>query len=158
MRASPAFEVSLHRFGAWRAAVLLLAALGLAAIAAWLITRERPIGLAALITAAFAATMSAGWAISLWRVPAVGLRWDGQIWHLGAPASTPDGAAAGELRVVIDLGPWMLLCFRAAEPERRSPMVWLPVQRRGLEAQWHALRCAVYSPRPAPGTDVAGEH
>ena len=156
MRASPAFEVSLHRFGVWRSAVLLLAALGVAAIAAWLITRERPIGLAAMIAAAFAAAMSVGWAVSLLRVPAVGLRWDGQFWHLGAPVAAPGEATPGDLHVVIDLGPWMLLRFRAAESVRRSPAVWLPVQRRGLEAQWHALRCAVYSPRPAPGADAAG--
>lgn len=155
MRASPAFEVSLHRFGVWRSAVLLLAALGLAAMAAWLITRERPIGLAAMIAAAFAAAVSVGWAVSLLQTPAVGLRWDGQFWHLDVPAATPSEATPGDLRVVIDLGPWMLLRFRAAEPGRRSPAVWLPVQRRGLEAQWHALRCAVYSPRPAPGADVA---
>lgn len=155
MRASPAFEVSLHRFGVWRSAVLLLAALGLAAMATWLITRERPIGLAAMIAAAFAAAVSVGWAVSLLQAPAVGLRWDGQFWHLDVPAATPSEATPGDLRVVIDLGPWMLLRFRAAEPGRRSPAVWLPVQRRGLEAQWHALRCAVYSPRPAPGADVA---
>jgi hypothetical protein len=40
----------------------------------------------------------------------------------------------------------MLLRFTPDAPAR---MTWLPVQRRGLEAQWHALRCAVYSPRPA---------
>jgi hypothetical protein len=51
----------------------------------------------------------------------------------------------GNVAVVIDLGPWMLLRFTADAPPRTT---WLPVQRRGLEAQWHALRCAVYSPRP----------
>ena len=156
MRASPAFEVSLHRFGVWRSAVLLLAALGVAAITAWLITRERPIGLAAMIAAAFAVAVSMGWAVSLLHVPAVGLRWDGQFWHLVAVVAMPDEATPGDLRVVIDLGPWMLLRFSAAEPARRWSAIWLPVQRRGLETQWHALRCAVYSPRPAPGADAAG--
>ena len=155
MRASPAFQVSLHRFGVWRSAVLLLAALGLAVIAAWLITRERPVGLAAMIAAAFAAAVSVGWAVSLAKVPAVSLRWDGQLWHLGAPAATPGDAAPGDLHVAIDLGPWMLLRFRPAVPGHRGRAVWLPVQRRGLEAQWHALRCSVYSPRPAPGADAA---
>ena len=29
-----------------------------------------------------------------------------------------------------------------------QPVVdWLPLQRAGLEAHWHAFRCAVYSPR-----------
>ena len=30
-------------------------------------------------------------------------------------------------------------------------VTWLPVQRRGLESQWHALRCAVYSARSSTG-------
>lgn len=157
MRASPAFQVSLHRFGVWRSAVLLLAALGLAVIAAWLITRERPIGLAAMTAAAFAAAVSVGWAVSLAKAPAVSLRWDGQLWHLGAPAATPGDATPGDLHVAIDLGLWMLLRFRPAVPGHRVRAVWLPVQRRGLEAQWHALRCSVYSPRPEPGADAAAE-
>jgi len=77
-------------------------------------------------------------AVSLWRVPAQSLHWDGQVWQL-------DGVP-GELTAAIDIGPWMLLKFTPEMPGRTS---WLPVQRRGLETQWHALRCAVYSPRPA---------
>ena len=77
-------------------------------------------------------------AVSLWRVPAQSLRWDGQVWQLDD--------VSGELTAAIDLGPWMLLKFAPEMPGRTS---WLPVQRRGLETQWHALRCAVYSPRPA---------
>ena len=77
-------------------------------------------------------------AVSLWRVPVQSLRWDGKVWHLDT--------AAGELKVAVDLGPWMLLLFTPQAPGRAS---WLPVQRRGLEAQWHALRCAIYSPRAA---------
>jgi hypothetical protein len=77
-------------------------------------------------------------AFSLWRVPVQSLRWDGGAWQL-------DGMP-GDLKAAIDLGPWMLLMFTPALPGRTS---WLPVQRRGLETQWHALRCAVYSPRPA---------
>jgi len=36
-----------------------------------------------------------------------------------------------------------------------AAVTWLPVQRRGLQAHWHALRCAVYSPRPDAGVDAA---
>jgi hypothetical protein len=77
-------------------------------------------------------------AVSLWRVPAQTLYWDGRAWQLDA--------VPGELRVAIDLGPWMLLIFT---PDAAARASWLPVQRLGLETQWHALRCAVYSPRPA---------
>jgi hypothetical protein len=37
-------------------------------------------------------------------------------------------------------------------PRRRA--TWLPVQRRGIERQWHALRCSVHSPHAAPGHDT----
>ena len=148
MRAAPAFQISLHRFGVWRGAVMLLAALGLAAIAAWTIDRET---VPAATAGGLVALLVGGLAVSLASVPAVGLRWDGVRWHLGPPGSTSDDAVPGELVVAIDLGPWMLLRFEPAAPPPAPRARWLPVQRRGLEAQWHALRCAVYSPRPAPG-------
>jgi hypothetical protein len=84
-----------------------------------------------------AALLMLACAVSLWRVPAQSLRWDGGVWQL-------DGVP-GELKAAIDLGPWMLLNFT---PEMSGGTSWLPIQRRGLETQWHALRCAVYSPRP----------
>ncbi len=150
MRAAPAFQVSLHRFGVWRGAVGVLATLAIGAIAAWLITHEQPIamgvwGLAALSLAAIAALLA-----STARTPPLDLRWDGRAWHLGSAIDAP---APGELSVAIDLGPWMLLRFA---PAGRGRVRWLPVQRLGIESQWHALRCAVYSPHPAPGDDPTG--
>ena len=137
MRASPACQVSLRRFGAWRIAVIALAVAGAAAMAAWLVGRDSPASAGLSMLVAAAALPMFGCAVSLWRVPAQDLRWDGQAWQLDA--------APGELSVAIDLGAWMLLRFR---PEGQRRNRWLPVQRLGLEAQWHALRCAVYSPRP----------
>ena len=42
---------------------------------------------------------------------------------------------------------WLLL--RIVPEDRSSPLAarWLPVQRKGIPDQWHALRCAVYCPR-----------
>ena len=137
MRASPACQVSLQRFGAWRVAVCSLALAGAAAMTGWLIGRESPVAIGWMMPAAAVALAILALAVSLWRVPAQSLRWDGQAWQLDA--------APGELSVAIDLGPWMLLRFT---PGASSRTRWLPVQRRGLEAQWHALRCAVYAPRP----------
>ena len=137
MRASPACQVLLHRFGAWRIAVIALTVAGAAAMAAWLAGRDPPASAGLLMLVAALALPVFGCAVSLWRVPAQSLRWDGQAWLLDA--------APGELSVAIDLGPWMLLRF---SPERQRRSHWLPVQRRGLEARWHVLRCAVYSPRP----------
>ena len=141
MRASPACQVSLRHFGVWRSAVLGLSLLGVVSVAAWLLRREEALSMPLVAATALAGLLMAILVASLLRTPAVGLRWDGQAWHLDA--------VPGDLAVVIDLGPWMLLRFTPAVPAAR--MTWLPVQRRGLEAQWHALRCAVYSPRPVAG-------
>ena len=139
MRASPACQFSLRRFGAWRIAVFALTGAGAAGMAGWLVGRDPPASVGLLMLVAAAALPMLGCAVSLWRVPAQSLRWDGQVWQLDA--------ASGELSVAIDLGPWVLLRF-SPEGQRRGQ--WLPVQCLGLEAQWHALRCAVYSPRARP--------
>jgi hypothetical protein len=145
MRAAPAFQVSLLRFGVWRGAVFCVCALDVAVTVAWLIARETPLlsTTCALSLSASAALTASGLLAA--NPQAVDLRWDGRAWHLGPAAGEP---VAGKLSVAIDLGPWMLLRFAPALPQTHA--TWLPVQRRGLESQWHALRCAVYSPRPAP--------
>ena len=151
MRAAPACQVSLRRFGVWRGAVLALASLGVLVIAVWLLTRESAPTSLTLIAAGFAAALLVATGVALAKTPAVDLRWDGRTWYLGQPVHEP---VAGDLSVAIDLGPWLLLRFSPAAPEARPRVVWLPVQRRGLEAQWHALRCAVYSPRPSAADDT----
>ncbi len=151
MRAAPPCQFSLQRFGVWRAAVVLVAALGVATMAAWLTLRGSPLSSPTSIAAALVAVLLVAWGVSLARTPAVDLRWDGRTWHLGPPSGEP---VSGELSVALDLGPWMLLRLSPAAAEARPRITWLPVQRRGLESQWHALRCTVYSPRPAPADDA----
>ena len=164
MRASPAFQCVLSRFGVWRAAIAVLASAGVAVLVAWLATRSEPappLGLAAWIGAMLAVPALAA---SLMRVPAVTLHWDGQQWWLARLARSSRAAAAaqidavsGEMDVALDFGGWMLLRFRPMPAARRGSPQWLPVQRSGLEAHWHALRCAVYSPRPAPAREAADQ-
>jgi hypothetical protein len=157
MRASPAFEVTLHRFGVWRAAVLMLGLFGVATIAAWVLTREEPVGIALVIVSASAVGILFWLALSLAQVPAVSLRWDGLLWHAGSPAAGSDDSVPGDVAVILDLGSWMLPRFTPAVPHLQPCVTWLPVQRRGIETQWHALRCSVYSPHPAPAADTPGE-
>ncbi len=149
MRAAPALQVSVDGRAASRWLVVALAALSAAAVVWWLGSRlDSPVGsttIALCVAAAFAAGLA-------WRVagqPAQTLRFDGQGWQLSSPAARGMQGPSGDLAVVIDLGTWMLLRFDApARDGHGSRRRWLPVGRRGLEAQWHALRCAVYSPRP----------
>ena len=154
MRALPAFQVTLSRFGVWRFCVWALAAGAALALAAWAHSRPTPPGAALYIAVAAAISLVLGLAGWLGCVPPTTLRWDGQVWWLArAAADDSDSSPArrGELLIAIDLGPWMLLRFTPDAVGRRPwAVIWLPAQRRGLEADWHGLRCALHAPRPAP--------
>jgi len=102
-----------------------------------------------IVVAAGLALMTLGLAFSLARVEAGVL-----VCSDGAWSYAPDAGLrrCGTLEVAMDLGAFLLL--RLVDERRRS--AWLPVQRRGLEAQWHGLRCAVYAPpRLAAGGPTA---
>ena len=155
MRGSPSCEITVVRFGAWRAAVGLVALAGLAAMAAWLATSPLGAGAGVRTGAALAALAVVALAVSLLRTPAVIVRWDGALWSV-APSLPPSAAPApGELSVALDLGSFLLLRFVAQARSGAAAARWIPVGRRGLEHEWHAFRCAVYSPRPASGSTAA---
>jgi len=151
MRTAPAIQVSLNRFGAWRAAMLVLTLFGALALSGWLAWRDELSAAHRGIAVVVAAGAMLWLCMSLARLPAVQLAWDGQRWTLKPMASARAEPIAGEITVSVDLGPWMLLRFRPAMSSLSSRWArpsWLPVQRRGFGPHWHALRCAVYSPRP----------
>lgn len=152
MRALPAFQVTLSRFGVWRACVWALAAGAVLVLAAWVHSRPTPagLGLHLLVVAVIGLVLAlAGWLV---RVPATTLRWDGQAWWLArATAVESSPARRGELLIAIDLGSWMLLRFTPDAMGRRPwAVIWLPAHRRGLEPEWHGLRCTLHAARPAP--------
>ena len=157
MRASPAVEVALMRFGVWQTTVVVLASASALSALAWCGTQHRLPPIAAGVATGAVLFALVGLAASLLRVPHALLRWDGRGWHLRrlGSASVPAEPVAGEVAVAIDLGSWLLLRFEPLARTRWTPRVWLPVQRAGIEPQWHALRCAVYSPRTAPGARIA---
>ncbi len=154
MRAAPPIGVKLRRFEAWKAAVVLLGALGDIVLIAWASIRPEPIRGIEVAAVAALLIASTGLLVALLRHAApTELRWDGRAWHLGPASGATTG---GDIEVAIDLGAWLLLRFSAGEGplgHRRGRVRWLPVQRRGLEPQWHALRCALYAPRPAAGAE-----
>jgi hypothetical protein len=152
MRAAPEFQVCLHRFGVWRGAVLVLAGLTVATTIAWLATRERPIETEVWVGSLLSMVAAVALTTSVVRTPPATLRWDGRAWHLG---STPGDLSPGELEIAIDLGRWMLLRFTPAA-SAGARVVWLPVQRKGMESQWHELRCSVHAPRIAADDDPTG--
>ncbi len=143
MRGAPPVEIRVRRQASWRAFVVALVALTAVSIGLWLASAEIGAavkGVLAAVTLALGAT-----ALSMTAPFDLSLRWTGSSWALsprGAPASEP---VAGVLSVAIDLGSWMLLRFVGESPRTRT--TWIPVQRAGIEGDWHALRCAVHAPR-----------
>ena len=139
-------EVSVARFRVWRAAVGVVAGVALACLLAWSVAMLGSVSPERMPWVAGVAVLLAGATLviagSLMRVRAGELSCrDGQ-WHFAPARGAP---RVGALVVALDLGSFLLLRL----DEQRHRPTWLPVQRRGLEREWHALRCAVYSPPPA---------
>ena len=155
MRAAPAIQVSLNRFGAWRVAMLVLALLAGLTVVGWLAGQEALVGTRRGFAMFAAAALLLWLGVSLARVHAMELRWDGQCWALRPMLPAGTDPVVGEISVAVDVGPWMLLRFRPRDRSRWTQATWLPVQRWGMTPQWHALRCAVYSPRPLAAADVS---
>jgi hypothetical protein len=144
MRASPPIEVRLHHDAQWRGFVLAVLASSCAAVATWVFTAEAGAALKAAV--AFALLIASVAAFPL------ALRSDRRLrWQLMDSGREWDRAQDGDVGVAVDLGSWMLLRFTASGVGP-SVVTWLPVQRRGLEAGWHGLRCALYASRPLPPT------
>jgi hypothetical protein len=139
------------RFGVWRGAVLVVGVLAISASTAWAVamSASAPEHGATLVVLAALLGVATAWAVwSLTRVEAGVLSHRDGIWTF-AP---DDGAArSGTLEVAINLGAFLLLRL-----DRGGAGPWLPVQRRGLEPQWHALRCAVYAPPASVGATTPG--
>jgi hypothetical protein len=153
MRASAAFQITIVRYGVWRAAVSALIVSAAAALAAWLLIADDTVPAIARGLAGLAGVIVLVPAASLLRCPPMSLRWDTQRWHLGPVSTVGEEPWQGRLAVALDMGAWLLLRFERDTANMRQRNTWLPVQLRGLESRWHALRCAVYSARPEQGRD-----
>ena len=150
MKVSPAFEMELRHFGVWRAGVAVLVLLAAASLVAWVASLHSPAPTVAWLAGGAACLVVLASNLARTRRPQR-LRWDGEAWHLGPAGAAGQDGEAVDVAVTVDLGVWMLLRVRSLQAPRWRPDAWLPAQRRGHEAHWHALRCAVYSPRPSPG-------
>ena len=152
MRHAPPLQVQVGHYGLWRAVVLLLAASACAAMFAWWRLQPTPVPNWASAATVVAALVAFAWAATLWRAPTLRLRWDGACWWLARAGAAEQ---SGKLAVAIDLGGWMLLRFMAESRPANAGwirrVVWIALQRPGLDGQWHAVRCAVYGTRPALG-------
>ena len=116
-----------------------------AVMLAWIWMQPSPMPTSA-IAIALLSVVTALWLVRLMcQTPPLTLHWDSQRWQL---ARDGGGERVGELAVALDLGGWMLLRFTPDATYRSPATVWIPLQRPGLEPQWHALRATLYSARP----------
>ena len=164
MRAAPDIHVCVTRFGIWRAAVVTVGLFAAVVIVAWVAQHMRalpwPAAAGQFAVGALAFVLTVWLTAGLVNTSAFQLRWDGLSWYFNRwnPTSADATAAdpqAGDVSIAVDLGSWLLLCFSHSNPLGDVRVRWLPVQRQGLERQWHGLRCALYSPRPAPNDSGA---
>ena len=143
MHAPPPVRMSLAPDRAWHAAIALSAAVAGANLAAWGVLHAQA-SLAVTATVALVAAAVVAWSAWWWlRGSGAGvLAWDGAVWQWSAEAVPPRPT---ELRVMIDLGGWLLLRLALAAPAQR--VVWLVASRRGAGALWPVWRAALYAAR-----------
>jgi len=148
MQAAPPVRMGLAPDRVWQGAVAVCAAVAGANLAAWLsLQAQCP---PAMVLAAALLTAGASSWLALWyerRRAAVGvLDWDGGQWQWAAFGGAP---VAGQVRVMIDLGPWVLL--RLAPTQEAQPAIWSAVSRRAAGASWPQWRAALYARAPGAG-------
>lgn len=148
MHVAPPVRMNWAQDRSWRVFVTFCACAAAANAAAWAATHWQAANLTAAMVAMLAA-IAAGtvvWLRTERQDAAMDtLAWDGAVWTWSLGSLAP---VAGEVRVRIDLGAWVLLRFSPLPSAGRH--VWLPVARGAAGGRWPAWRAAVYAPAPAP--------
>jgi hypothetical protein len=150
MHAAPPVRMNLSTDPRWHAFIVICTSAAAANFGAWFASQAEGSLTAGGVSALVSAVLAGGLTLILLRRSNSGgvLSWDGAVWRW-APAtgsSVASDPVAGDVRVVIDLGIWILVRFRSAPP--RHDVVWWPVSRRFAGALWPAWRTALFS-RPA---------
>jgi hypothetical protein len=122
-------------------------------LAAWVASQSQlsvaAIAGVALTSATLAAVLT--WrALQRWNVGSGVLVWDGADWQWSPGHGQPGNSqpTPGKLRVMIDLGAWILLRFAPGTSSQAG--VWLTVSRRQAGTSWPLWRAVVFSRRPSP--------
>jgi hypothetical protein len=119
----------------------LLHAAAAAAFGHWLARRWLDAGLVAAVWGTLAFAALAAWAGWRWSAaPACRIAWTGAQWTTSCADAVPVESAPP--RVMLDLGPWLLLSIRPVAGGRR---LWVGLSRADAGASWRPFRAAVYS-------------
>jgi hypothetical protein len=146
---SSALSLEIRTAAAWRFGTLAMTVAAAIGLGSWGVTAfER--GASGLMWLGLPALAAIGAAASMRWIRSGRLAWDGEVWQLVETGAIGTAGRPGSLAIALDGGHWMLLRFRAKEAPAARRVCWLALGRRDLGGQWHALRCAVYSPRPDP--------
>lgn len=145
MHAPPPFQITVRRFGIWRGACAALVSMSGLVVAGWAMSAWQAHPAWLVLSLLVWAVASIGLLLQAWCLQPMSVRWDGQLWHVGAETTSGQEPQAGRLPVTLDLGSWILLRFVPNGPRR---CLWLPVQRRGHELSWQGFRATVYCARP----------
>ena len=146
MRSASAMQVTIRCFGVWNAALVLLAVTLICAAAGWLLTWHDPSAVLGRGVLTALVLVGLGSVFGLVRRQPIVLRWDAQRWHVTDPRCGLNDAEVSDVQIALDVGGWLLLKYRAEpSPRHRGGRRWIPAQRRGMEAQWHSLRCALHA-------------
>jgi len=150
MHSAPPVRMSLSADSRWHAFIVICMSAAAANLAAWIGSQVSQSPTAGSVPALVSAILagSSAWILLRRSNPGGVLTWDGAVWFWarGKVQAAPSDPLSGDVRVVIDLGTWMLVRFRPTAPPRR--VVWLPVSRRYAGALWPAWRAVLFS-RPA---------
>jgi hypothetical protein len=153
MHAAPPVRMSLVADPCWHAFITACTSAAAANLTAWAASQalQSPTVSGVPVLASAMVAGSLVWA--LLRRGNAGdsvVTWDGAArrWAPGNVQPTRSEPVVGDLRVTIDLGPWILLRFVAAAPLRL--VRWLPVSRRQAGASWPAWRAALFSRHASP--------
>ena len=153
MHAAPPVRMSLAADPGWHAFIAGCAGAAAANLAAWIASQSQPSVAATAGVALTSATLAAAltWrALLRWNVGSGVLAWDGADWQWSPRHGQTDNSqpASGKLRVMIDLGAWILLRFAPGTSSQAG--VWLTVSRRQAGASWPLWRAVLFSRRPGP--------
>ena len=159
MRTAPAVQVPVGGGLHWRRFVSWIGAAAGATTAAWFsqllrapvlsVTTDMSTGAAAAVGALLGVLA----ARRFLRLPEGLLAWTGRCWTWSARQENPAQplnapAREGELQVLLDFGPALLMLLSLAPPGPRPRRLWIALTREQAGPAWHALRAAIYSRRP----------